>query len=207
MNRRLLVIPVAVAAALGLCAGTVSANAFTADATCAGFTVDMPRTEDGTQVRTYRNGVLVRTDDVTVFGTPVRFTLVSPDQSVAQVWRVEIDSRWNTDQVFTEFVAPCVATSVPSSTVTPTTAPPSPSTTVPETTVVAVTTPPVVPSTTVVNPPRTTTTTPTTTAGVPPVFELPATGRPVGGQVAAGSLLLGAGAVALVAARRRAVRS
>ena len=45
MNRRLLLIPTAVAASLGV-AGTAMANTFTADATCAGMTLSVPRTEE-----------------------------------------------------------------------------------------------------------------------------------------------------------------
>lgn len=186
--RRLVVIPAAIAAAtLGL-AGTASANAYTADATCSGFTLDLPRAEDGTIVTLTRNGTTVRTDTVTTFGAPVRYTVASPDQTVAQSWRVTIDSRWNEDYTYAETVPACTSsttitappTTVP--TTAPTTVPPSSTSTppsapvssdVPTTTVVAVTTPPLVPSTTVVTPPGRPTSTTTTT---PPTFTLPETG-------------------------------
>ncbi len=86
MNRRLLLIPTAVAASLGV-AGTAMANTFTADATCAGMTLSMPRTEDGTVVTTRLDGAVVRTDTVTTFGSPVVFTLASPDQTRQHTWR------------------------------------------------------------------------------------------------------------------------
>ena len=112
MNRRLLLIPTAVAASLGV-AGTAMANTFTADATCAGMTLSMPRAEDGTVVTTRLDGAVVRTDTVTTFGSPVVFTLASPDQTRQHTWSVTIDATWSADQTWSETVPACAAGTTP----------------------------------------------------------------------------------------------
>lgn len=166
-----LLFPLAIAAALAF-PGTASANAFDADANCDGMTFTMPRTEDGTQVFATRNGQTVADVRNDVFGAPVRFTIPSPDRTVAQTWRVTVIGyngtlRWSETVPACDVPAP-TTTTVPT---TSTTVPPvvaTTSTTVPATTTTADFPPPPVPtsSTTVITTPRPTTTT-TTTPGVP----------------------------------------
>lgn len=195
MNRRLLLIPTAVAASLGV-AGTAMANTFTADATCAGMTLSMPRAEDGTVVTTRLDGAVVRTDTVTTFGSPVVFTLAPPDQTRQHTWSVTIDATWSADQTWSETVPACVAGTTPpvpsSSTTSPATLPPA--SVVPATTVGPTFPPPS--SSTVVTIPRT----PVSTEP----FELPATGGDTSGTLAIGAALVAAGSAAALIARRRA---
>ena len=173
--RRLVLIPAAIAVALY--PGTASANAYTADATCTGFTVNIPRTEADTVVTVTRNGQTVRTVRNDTFGASVSLSMPSPDQTVTQAWTLTIDSRWNEDYTYTETVAPCVTPTTGTPTTTQATVPPSsttsttpPPSTVPTTTTVAVGPPPT-PATVVVTPPGrpSSPTTPTT-------FTLPETG-------------------------------
>jgi LPXTG-motif cell wall-anchored protein len=149
-------------AALGVLAVPAVAHANrvdTAAADCTGFRFDMPRAETGTIVTATRNGQPAMDPiTVTVFGAAVRFFLPSPDRTVAQSWRVEVDGP-NGDQVFIDSEGPCVAPT--------TTAPTSTSSTSTTTTV-----PPVVAS----SAPAPTSTTSTiastsTTSSVPPVAE------------------------------------
>jgi hypothetical protein len=178
--------------------GAASANAYTADADCAGLTVDLPRAEDGTTVTAYRNGTAVRTVRNDTFGAPVRFTIPSPDQTVTQTWRVTVVG-FNGSSEFNEVVAPCATPPTSSTVPTSSSAPPSPSTTVPTT--VVVTTPPVpsvAPTTTVVSPPRPTG--PTT----PTVNELPATGGDWKLPTFIGVLCVAAGAAFVALTRRSA---
>jgi hypothetical protein len=189
-------IPAALAALTVLAIPTAAhANrVVTADATCERLTFDMPRAETGTEVRVFRNGEPVHTTEaVTVFGSPVRFTLPSPDQSVTQSWRIEVDGP-NDDQVFTDTQAPCVTppTAAPTTSSTPTTTVPAATiTTAPP--VVAVTTPPVpaapATTTTTVEPPRS------------PAPMLPATGGNTI-PVSLAAVCAGAGLVLLRIARR-----
>lgn len=124
-----------------------------ASATCEGFTFDMPRGETGTIVTATHNGEPAMDPiTVTVFGAAVRFFLPSPDRTVAQSWRVEVDGP-NGDQVFIDSEGPCVA---------PTTTAATTSTTVPP--VVASSAPAPTSTTSTIGPTSTTTTT-----TVPPV--------------------------------------
>jgi len=172
------------------------ANTFTADATCAGMTLSMPRTEDGTVVTTRLDGAVVRTDTVTTFGSPVVFTLASPDQTRQHTWSVTIDATWSADQTWSETVPACAAGTTPpvpsSSTTSPATLPPA--SVVPATTVGPTFPPPS--SSTVVTIPRT----PVSTES----FELPATGGDTSGTLAIGAVLVAAGSAAALIARRRA---
>ena len=43
---------------------------------------------------------MVRTDTVTTFGSPVVFTLASPDQTRQHTWSVTIDATWSADQTW-----------------------------------------------------------------------------------------------------------
>jgi hypothetical protein len=196
-----LLIPAAIAVVLY--PGTASANAYTADATCAGFTLNMDRTEADTVVTLTRNGQTVRTVRNDTFGAPVRFTVASPDQTVAQAWVLTIDSRWNEDYTYAETVAPCVTPTTVTPTTTQVTVPPSattsttpPPSTVPTTTTVAVGPPPT-PATVVVTPPRT----PAPTTSVPTTFTLPETGVSLEALVLA--LVASATGVFLLLVRRR----
>jgi hypothetical protein len=199
--RRLVVIPAAIAVAL--IPGTASANAYTADATCAGFTLNMERTEADTVVTVTRNGHTVRTVTNDTFGAPVSLSIPSPDQTVTQAWTVVIDSRWNEDYTFSETVAPCVTPTTVTPTTTQVTVPPSsttsttpPPSTVPTDTTVAVGPPPT-PATVVVTPPRT----PAPTTSVPTTFTLPETGVSLEALVLA--LVASATGVFLLLVRRR----
>ena len=193
--KRLLPLAAAVAAIVAF-PGVAHANVFTADATCAGMTLSMPRTEDGTVVTTRLDGAVVRTDTVTTFGSPVVFTLASPDQTRQHTWSVTIDATWSADQTWSETVPACAAGTTPpvpsSSTTSPATLPPA--SVVPATTVGPTFPPPS--SSTVVTIPRT----PVSTES----FELPATGGDTSGTLAIGAVLVAAGSAAALIARRRA---
>ena len=170
--RRLLVL-LAAPAAVAIPAGTAFANSFTADADCAGVTFQMPRGEAGTVVTATVDGRLVARVTVATHGDTVLISQPSPDRTVAHTYVITVDSRFNTDQSWSETVAACsppvasTSTTLPVASTTTSTVPPSPSSTV-------------TPSTTV---PPTVVTTPRPTPGstVPPTsvpFRLPDTGAP-----------------------------
>ena len=176
-------------------AGSVSANSNMPDANCAGLVFTMPRGEEGTIVRTFLNGSQIRSDTIARHGDPLSFTIASPDQTVAQVWTVTVDSVWNPDQTWTETVDVCQTPPT-----TATTVPPAPTTT---TAVVATTVPPAV-SSTVITTPRassSTSTVPATPATVPP-GSLPATGWATDMGLFVAAFVAGVGIAAHTVARR-----
>jgi hypothetical protein len=146
--------------------GTALANFNYPDASClGGLTFDMPRGEDGTEVRVTLDGTQVYTETVATFGAPVVFAIPSPDTTRPHVWTVVVDSQWHDDTSWTKTVPACTTPAT-----VPTTVP------APPTTAVATAVPPT--PTTVVAPPRT----PTPAAPITPQVEsatpgtLPATG-------------------------------
>ena len=197
MNRRLLAL-LAIPAAVAFPAGTAFANSFTADADCAGVTFTMPRGEAGTVVTATVDGRLVARVTVATHGDSVLISQPSPDRTVAHTWAVTVDSRFNTDQSWSETVPACASpvastsTTLPPASTTTSITVPNPSTTVGTT--VPTTVPP-----TVVTTPR-----PTPGSTVPPStvpFRLPDTGFKVGLAGFAVGFLIG-GAVLVAAARR-----
>ncbi len=158
MTRRLFAL-LAIPAALAI-PGHVSANAFGADADCAGLTVTMPRGEAGTVVTVTVDGRTVARQTVPNQGDAVLISLATPDRTVAHTWVVTVDSVFNADQRWTETVAACsppmasTTTTLPVASTTSTTVPNPTSTvgtTVPTSSLppTVVTTPRPAPSTTV----------------------------------------------------------
>ena len=172
------------------------ANTFTADATCAGMTLSMPRTEDGTVVTTRLDGAVVRTDTVTTFGLPVVFTLASPDQTRQHTWSVTIDATWSADQTWSETVPACAAGTTPP---VPSLEHDIPATLPPAPVVPATTVGPTFPCRRV--PPWS----PSLARRSPPSpSSCRATGGDTSGTLAIGAALVAAGSAAALIARRRA---
>jgi hypothetical protein len=184
-------------AAMAATAGTASANTNLPDANCAGLVFTMPQGEQGTVVRTFLDGNQVRIDTIAAQFDPLTFTVPSPDQTVAHVWSITIDSVWNTGQAWSETVPACTQP-----TTTSTTPPATTSTSVPVVASTVVTTTSMPSPSTVVTTPRAPGSS-TTTSSVPVQFALPATGPsgPIGPWLAAAASLLCAGI-----AVRRAVK-
>lgn len=189
MSRRLLAL-LAIPAAVAIPAGTAFANSFTADADCTGVTFQMPRGEAGTAVTATVDGRQVARVTVATHGDAVLISQPSPDRTVTHTWVITVDSRFNTDQSWSETVPACTppvastSTTLPPASTTTSTTVPNPSTTVGTT--VPTTVPP-----TVVTTPR-----PTPSSTLPPStvpFRLPDTGRDVDGLAFLAALFVGAG--------------
>jgi len=189
VTRRLFAL-LAIPAALAI-PGHASANAFGADADCAGMTMSMARGEAGTIVTVAVDGRTVTRVTVPNQGDAVLVSHPNPDPTSSHTWVVTVDSVYNADQRWSETVGVCsppvasTSTTLPPAATTSTTVPVSPTTTVP-----------VTQSTTVVTTPR-----PTPSTTLPP-FRLPDTGRDMSRATGFAVGCLIGGAILLAAVRR-----
>lgn len=166
-----------------------SANDPHATPSCAGIEFDMPSGLAGTWVTVSANGVWQTTRPVGDVNGALAFDVPSPDQTVAQAWRVFVDAPVGNEDVVIDAIYPaCVEpeNSLPTTT-TSTTAPATASTVADSTT-------------------TTTSTSPVVTSTVPvPSSTIVKVGRDVTGQtgIAAVLLVIGLCAVTAVAVTRR----